>query len=193
MIASAMSRRSLRAAGGLRRPSESRAFLASRSTIYLDDACGSSRDRWTCEKDISPMRRRTGDPKASRLISGNRGLFRSPSRRRRWTPSASFAVESSLSYNMIEQTTRAEAASGPDGDDTGPGSEPPPHNRFRCVSTFVTSRRRPPAAVGKPSFACFPVDYLPHDVWRPGGLTSQPTCENEISPMRRRTKDPKTL
>ena len=39
MIASAMSRRSLRAAGGLLRPSESRAFLASRSTIYLDDAC----------------------------------------------------------------------------------------------------------------------------------------------------------
>ncbi|EJK50644.1 hypothetical protein THAOC_30318 [Thalassiosira oceanica] len=31
---------------------------------------------------------------------------------------------------MIEQTTRAEAASGPDGDDIGPGSEPPPHDRF---------------------------------------------------------------
>ena len=99
-------------------------------------------------------------------------MFRSPSRRRRWTPSASFAVESSLSYNMIEQTTRAEAASGPDGDDNGPGSEPPPHNRFRYVSTFVTSRRRPPAAVGKPSFACFPVDYLPHDVWRPDEPTN---------------------
>ncbi|EJK55425.1 hypothetical protein THAOC_24845, partial [Thalassiosira oceanica] len=33
--------------------------------------------------------------------------------------------------------------------------------------TFMLSRRRPPAAVGKPSFAYFPVDYLPHDVWRP--------------------------
>ncbi|EJK55829.1 hypothetical protein THAOC_24390 [Thalassiosira oceanica] len=31
----------------------------------------------------------------------------------------------------------------------------------------MPSRRRPPAAVGKPSFAYFPVDYLPHDVWRP--------------------------
>ncbi|EJK61654.1 hypothetical protein THAOC_17816, partial [Thalassiosira oceanica] len=62
---------------------------------------------------------------------------------------------------------RAEAAPGPDGDDNGPGSEPPPHGRFRYVSTFVTSRRRPPAAVGKPSFAYFPVDYLLHDVWRP--------------------------
>ncbi|EJK61439.1 hypothetical protein THAOC_18074, partial [Thalassiosira oceanica] len=62
---------------------------------------------------------------------------------------------------------RAEAAPGPDGDDNGPGSEPPPHGRFRYVSTFVTSRRRPPAAVGKPSFAYFPVDYLPDDVCRP--------------------------
>lgn len=155
-----------------RRPPESRVFLASRSTIYLDDACRFSRDRWTYEKEISMMRGRIGDPKVSTLISGNRGLFRSPSRRRRWTPSASFAVESSLSYNMIEQTTRAEAASGPDGDDNGPGSEPPPHNRFRCVLTFVTSRRRPPAAVGKPSFACFSVDYLPHDVWRPDEPTN---------------------
>ncbi|EJK58277.1 hypothetical protein THAOC_21617 [Thalassiosira oceanica] len=70
------------------------------------------------------MRQRTRDPKASATISGNRGLVRGvfvdgllrhP-----------YAVESSLSYNMIEQTTRAEATSGPDGDDNGPGSEPPP-------------------------------------------------------------------
>ncbi|EJK57635.1 hypothetical protein THAOC_22299, partial [Thalassiosira oceanica] len=54
-----------------------------------------------------------------------------------------------------------------DGDDNGPGSEPPPHGRFRYVSTFVTSCRRPPAAVGKPSFTYFPVDCLPHDVLRP--------------------------
>ncbi|EJK67597.1 hypothetical protein THAOC_11347 [Thalassiosira oceanica] len=52
----------------------------------------------------------------------------------------------------------------------------------------MPSRCRPQAAIGKPSFACFPVDYLP-DVW---GLTSQPTCQKEISPMQRRTKDPKT-
>ncbi|EJK55109.1 hypothetical protein THAOC_25195 [Thalassiosira oceanica] len=71
---------------------------------------------------------------------------------------------------------RAEAAPGPDGDDNGPGSEPPPHGRFRYVSTFVTSRRRPPAAVGKPSFAYFPVDYLLHDVWR---LTSQRSFDIE--------------
>ncbi|EJK61621.1 hypothetical protein THAOC_17858, partial [Thalassiosira oceanica] len=28
---------------------------------------------------------------------------------------------------------RAEAAPGPDGDDNGPGSEPPPHGRFRYI------------------------------------------------------------
>ncbi|EJK70912.1 hypothetical protein THAOC_07692, partial [Thalassiosira oceanica] len=33
--------------------------------------------------------------------------------------------------------------------------------------TFMPGRRRPPAAVGKPSFAYFPVDYLPDDVCRP--------------------------
>ena len=31
----------------------------------------------------------------------------------------------------------------------------------------MPDRRQPPAAVGKPSFAYFPVDYLLHDVWRP--------------------------
>ncbi|EJK73779.1 hypothetical protein THAOC_04579 [Thalassiosira oceanica] len=56
----------------------------------------------------------------------------------------------------------SETASGPDGDDNGPGSEPPPHDQ-----TFMPSRRRPPAAVGKPSFAYFPVDYLPDDVCQP--------------------------
>ncbi|EJK67038.1 hypothetical protein THAOC_11976 [Thalassiosira oceanica] len=49
--------------------------------------------------------------------------------RDRWTceelGEEEISVESSLGYNMIEQTTQAEAAPGPDGDDNGPGSEPP--------------------------------------------------------------------
>ncbi|EJK56546.1 hypothetical protein THAOC_23546 [Thalassiosira oceanica] len=91
---------------------------------------------------------------------------------------------------------RAEAAPGPDGDDNGPGSEPPPHGRFRYVSTFVTSRRRSPAAVGKPSFTYFPVDCLPHDVWRPdeptdlrdGDLPDATPCERseDHGPNRRK-------
>ncbi|EJK70802.1 hypothetical protein THAOC_07807 [Thalassiosira oceanica] len=51
------------------------------------------------------------------------------------------------------------------------------------------SKAEPPPAVGKSSFACFSVDYLP--AFLPtiylmmcGGLTSQPTCENEISPCK---------
>ncbi|EJK54704.1 hypothetical protein THAOC_25646, partial [Thalassiosira oceanica] len=59
------------------------------------------------------------------------------------------------------KTRLAEAASGPDGDDNEPGSEPPPHDCFRYVSTFTPSRRRSQAAVGKPSFPRFKVYYLP--------------------------------
>ncbi|EJK66219.1 hypothetical protein THAOC_12874, partial [Thalassiosira oceanica] len=58
------------------------------------------------------------------------------------------------------------------------GSEPLGTPQIR--QTFMPSRRRPPAAVGKPSFAYFPVDkgiYLMMCV----GLTSKPTCENDIS------------
>ncbi|EJK68379.1 hypothetical protein THAOC_10445 [Thalassiosira oceanica] len=62
---------------------------------------------------------------------------------------------------------RTEAFSGPGGDVNWHGSEPQPHDRFRYVSTFVTSLRRPPAAVGKPSFAFFSVDYLLDDVRTP--------------------------
>ncbi|EJK57625.1 hypothetical protein THAOC_22309, partial [Thalassiosira oceanica] len=40
--------------------------------------------------------------------------------------------------------------------------------------TFMPSRRRPPAAVGKPSFAYFSVDYLLDDVCRPDEPTDFP-------------------
>ncbi|EJK57882.1 hypothetical protein THAOC_22035, partial [Thalassiosira oceanica] len=51
-----------------------------------------------------------------------------------------------------------------------------------------TSRRRPPAAVGKPSFAYFPVDYPPDGVCWP----RRPTIfRHRISATRWRTKDPK--
>ncbi|EJK55724.1 hypothetical protein THAOC_24513 [Thalassiosira oceanica] len=63
---------------------------------------------------------------------------------------------------------------GPVGDDNGPGSEPPPHDRLRYVSTFMSNRRRPPAAVGKLSITYFPVDYLLHDVCRPDEPTDFP-------------------
>ena len=59
------------------------------------------------------------------------------------------------------KTRLAEAPFGPDGDDNEPGSEPPPHDRFRYVSTFTPSRRRSQAAVGKPIFPRFKVYYLP--------------------------------
>ncbi|EJK58195.1 hypothetical protein THAOC_21702 [Thalassiosira oceanica] len=163
MIASAMSRRSRRAAGPAV-SGESRAFLASRSTIYLDDACGSSRDRWTCDIDYSMTQGRTGDPKTKVGTSGIIGIG---------------------TIDRAKQH-RAEAAPGPDGDDNGPGSEPPPHGRFRYVSTFVTSRRRP-----QPSFTYFPVDCLPHDVLRPDEPTD--LREGDLPDgLQRRSKDPKT-
>ncbi|EJK59861.1 hypothetical protein THAOC_19867, partial [Thalassiosira oceanica] len=59
------------------------------------------------------------------------------------------------------KTQLDEAPFGRADDDYGPGSEPPPHDRLRYVSTFMPSRRRPPAAVGKPSFPRFKVYYLP--------------------------------
>ena len=90
---------------------------------------------------------------------------------------------------MIEQTTRTETAYGPDGDDNGPGLEPPPHDRFHYVLAFVMSRRRPPAAVGKPSFACFPVDYLPHDVWRPDEPTDLLEGDLPDATSYKRSKD----
>ena len=59
------------------------------------------------------------------------------------------------------KTRLAEAPFGPDGDDNGPGSEPPPRNRIGIATAIVPSRRRPPAAPGKPSFPRFKVYYLP--------------------------------
>ncbi|EJK61073.1 hypothetical protein THAOC_18493 [Thalassiosira oceanica] len=111
--------------------------------------------------DYSMMRGRIGDPKASTPISGNRGRSKQP---------------------------RADAPFGPDGDDNGPGSEPPPQDRIGLFMAVMPSRRRPPAAVGKPSFPYFKADYLPDDVCRP----RRPTIfRHRISATRWRTKDPK--
>ena len=68
MIATAMSRRSLRAAGGLRRLSESHTLPTFPLTIYLM-MCGGLTSQWTCETDFSPMQRRTKDPKTTSSIN----------------------------------------------------------------------------------------------------------------------------
>ncbi|EJK52539.1 hypothetical protein THAOC_28170 [Thalassiosira oceanica] len=62
-----------------------------------------------------------------------------------------------ISNYDTNKTQLDEAPFGRADDDYGPGSEPPPHDRLRYVSTFMPSRRRPPAAVGKPSFPRFKV------------------------------------
>ena len=59
------------------------------------------------------------------------------------------------------KTRIAEAPFGLVGDDKGPESEPPPRNRIGIATAFMPSRRRSPAAPGKPSFPYFKADYLP--------------------------------
>ncbi|EJK57136.1 hypothetical protein THAOC_22854 [Thalassiosira oceanica] len=64
----------------------------------------------------------------------------------------------------VEQTTQAESASGPDGDDNGPDQ-----SRRHMIASAI-SRCSCRVAGGRrksPSFAYSPVDYLPHDVLRP--------------------------
>ena len=80
--------------------------------------------------------------------------------------------------------TVAEAPFGLSGDDPGP----PPRDHKGLFLDVISSRRRPPATVGKPRFAYFKADYLPDDVCRP----RRPTIfRHRISATRWRTKDPK--
>ncbi|EJK46008.1 hypothetical protein THAOC_35350 [Thalassiosira oceanica] len=65
-----------------------------------------------------------------------------------------------LAYDT-NKTRRAEASFGPAGDDNGRRYEPPPQDRIGLATAVVPSRRRPPAAPGKPSFPYFKVYYLP--------------------------------
>ncbi|EJK50051.1 hypothetical protein THAOC_31019, partial [Thalassiosira oceanica] len=55
-------------------------------------------------------------------------------------------------HRRTPKLSLAEAPFGLVGDDNGPGSEPPPRNRIGIATAFVPSRRRSPAAPGKPSF-----------------------------------------
>ena len=91
-IVSALSLRSRRATGGLRRPSESRALLAfiARATCCR---CVVPEMRPLAFEIHNSMRRgRTEDPKTSAHIYGIRGLVPSPLRRRRRIPSTSFSL-----------------------------------------------------------------------------------------------------
>ena len=87
-IVSALSLRSRRAAGGLRRPSESRALLAF-PRLSLAVGCVGPNNQRSCEMRNSMMQWRTEDPKTSAQTAGIRGMVPYTSRRQRWIPSIS--------------------------------------------------------------------------------------------------------
>ena len=66
-----------------------------------------------------------------------------------------------ISNYDTKKTRLAEAPFGRTDDDNGPGSEPPPRNRFGIATAFMPSRRRSLAAPGKPSIPRSKVYYLP--------------------------------
>ena len=84
MIVERLSRRSLRAAGGLRRPSESRALLASKPSIYLDDASSFEPRPLDLPDLFLHVQGRTGDPKTMVRTTGIIARGTSASRHRRW-------------------------------------------------------------------------------------------------------------
>ena len=87
-IVSALSLRSRRAAGGLRRPSESRALLAF-PRLSLPVGCVGPTTNDLSTDDYASMQRRPEDPKTSAQTAGIRGIVPSASRSRRWIPSIS--------------------------------------------------------------------------------------------------------
>ena len=103
---SAMSRASIRAAGDLRRPSESRALPTFPSTIYLM-MCVGPMSQPTCENEISPMQRRTKDPKTLAPTAGIRGLGPYVSRRRRRIPSISSCSRNNFGRESVVFVRRA--------------------------------------------------------------------------------------
>ena len=110
MIVSAMSRAPCRAAGGLRRPSESRPLPTFPLTIYLM-MCGGLTSRWTCETDFSPMQRRTKDPKTMSSTAGIRGVVTSPPRRRRLNSSISSCSRNNFGRELgVKRVVRTVAA-----------------------------------------------------------------------------------
>ena len=89
-IVSALSLRSdsRRAAGGLRRPSESRALLAF-PRLSLPVGCVGPNNQRSFEMRNSMMQCRTEDLKTSAQTAGIRGIVPTAPRRRRWIPSIS--------------------------------------------------------------------------------------------------------
>ena len=87
-IVFALSLPSRRAAGGLRRPSESRALLAFPRLSYPVGCVGPNNQR-SFEMRNSMMQCRTEDLKTSAQTAGIRGIVPSTSRRLRWIPSIS--------------------------------------------------------------------------------------------------------
>ena len=85
-----------------------------------------------------------------------------------------YAVESSPTYDMIDRSQKQilEVSFDLYDDDNGPGPEPPPQDHLRLVSAVMPSHRRSPAAVGKPSFACFSAAIVTGRLCRPNKPTT---------------------
>ena len=88
MIVSALSLRSRRATGGLRRPSESRALLAF-PRLSLPVGCVAQQPNRPFNRDYASKQRRSEDPKGMYIDTGTQGIRTSASRSRRWIPSIS--------------------------------------------------------------------------------------------------------
>ena len=91
---------SRRAAGGLRRPSESRALLAFPRLSLAVSCVGPNNQRSLRERN-SMMQCRTEDLKTSAQTAGIRGIVPTASRRRRWIPSISSALEKHFGHEEI--------------------------------------------------------------------------------------------
>ena len=130
---------SRRAAGGLRRPSESRALLAFIAIgRRLMRAVPGTR-RSSCERHNSMRRGRTEDLKTSAHISGIRGMVRAPSRRRRRIPSTS-SCGRKLAYLRYDRSKNTDPRSLSTSTATITG--PDRNRRHRIVSALSLWSRR---------------------------------------------------
>ena len=179
MITSAMPWRSRRAAGGLRRPSESRALLAFIANGRRLMRAVPGKRRSSCERHNSMRRGRTEDPKTSAHISGIRGMGRAPSRRRRRILSTS-SCGRKLSYLRYDRSKSTDPRS------------------LSTSTATITGPDRNPATGSSPPCLCGHAEPLllafPRTLYRLVGPAPKTNVSSEMrnSMMQCRTEDLKT-
>ena len=183
---------SRRAAGGLRRPSESRVLLAFMARATGCRCAGPAKRPLAFDRDYASKRRSTEDPKGMYVYVRIQGICTSASNWRRRIPSTSFSGQK-LSY-LVRYDRSKNTDPRPLSTSTTTITGPDRNRRHMIVSALSLPSRRATGGLRRPSESRALLAFLRLRYWSVvSAPTTQRPFDRDYASMQRRPEDPKIM